>query len=75
MLTKMQLRFVTKYEDKLGRSVKTEWSIWTYAGRSSNLKHFVTLKDVQPVRRNKEHSHNLAVVIPLCVSNHCRFRV
>jgi hypothetical protein len=59
--------YVTKYGDEPGRRVKTECSIWTSAGRSGNLKHFVTLRDVQPVGRNKEHPHNLATIIPLCL--------
>jgi len=50
-VNKAAVRYVTKYEDKLGRRVKSEWSVWTFAGRSGNLKHFVTLRDVQRVVR------------------------
>jgi hypothetical protein len=49
-VNKTVVRCVTKYEYKLGRRVKTEWSIWTSAEEAAN-KHFVNLRDVQPVVR------------------------
>jgi hypothetical protein len=52
-VNKAAVRYVTKYEDKLVTRVKTKWYIWTSTGRSGNLKHFVTLRDVQPVIREK----------------------
>jgi cell division protein FtsI/penicillin-binding protein 2 len=50
-VNKAAVRYVTKYEDKLGRRIKSEWSAWTFAGRRVNLKLFVTLRDVQRVVR------------------------
>ena len=52
-VNKAGVKYVTKYESKLGKRVKTKWYIWTSAGRSGNLKHFVTLRHVQPVVREK----------------------
>jgi cell division protein FtsI/penicillin-binding protein 2 len=51
IVNKAAVRYVTKYEDKLGKRVKTEWS----AGISVNPKHFVTLRDVQPVVHSNAH--------------------